>query len=68
VTHFPDRQSSDEIAATRRVTLRDVASAWSLVLLGVVGLLAVSLAQPDRAALDSIDTPSCRHATTDISG
>jgi hypothetical protein len=80
VTHFPDRQSSEEIAATRRLTLRDVASAWSMVLLGLVGLVVVSLADlaalPDRTgiavdpatAVNGHDPSFCRRAATDISG
>jgi hypothetical protein len=78
VTHFPDRQSSEEIAAAQRLTLRDVASAWSLALLGFAALAAFSLADlacpPDSsehagdpaAALSGHDTSSCHRADTDV--
>ncbi len=40
---FPDRESSDEIAGARRLTSRNLAAAWSLALVALVGFLAVGL-------------------------
>ena len=43
MTYFPDHGSSDEVAATKRLTSRDVASAWGLALFGLVGLAGFSV-------------------------
>jgi hypothetical protein len=78
VTFLPDRQSSDDIAAARRLTARDVASAWSLTLFGLVALAAFSfadLACPSgqaRLVADSAGAPgrpeasSCPSANIDV--
>jgi hypothetical protein len=40
---FPDRESSDEIVAARRLTGRNLAAAWSLAFVAVVGFVAIGL-------------------------
>ena len=44
---FQDRESSDNVAAAKRLTGRHLVSAWGLVGLGFAGLALVSIADLD---------------------
>jgi hypothetical protein len=39
----PDRESSDEVVAAKRLTGRNLAAAWSLALAALVGFVAIGL-------------------------
>lgn len=47
VSIFQDRESSDDVAAGKRLTGRHLASAWGMVGLGFAGLALVSIADLD---------------------
>ena len=66
MTHLSDQQSSDEVAASRRLTGRDVASAWSMALLGLAGLALVSLAVDPTLIASGQDPSSCWRAVLDV--
>lgn len=40
---FPDRESSDEVVGAKRLTGRNMAAAWSLALVALVGFAAIGL-------------------------
>jgi len=58
------RDSSDEVAAARRLTMRDLAAAWGVAFVAFAGIAATSAADlvwrpdPKPAALQAAAAPS----------
>jgi hypothetical protein len=64
VSYCPRRESSDEVVAAKRLTMRDLAAAWGVALVVFTGVAAISaadlvgLTDSKPAALHAAAAPS----------